>query len=136
MNSIILQTATRYLLPLLMLYSWFLLLQGHHKPGGGFIGGLIAAAAIALCALAFDVETARRVLPLAPQRLIGSGLIAIAVSALWGPLQGKPLLTGLWLPITLPGGKFDLGTPLLFDVGVYMVVVGVVLMIVLTFAEQ
>ncbi len=62
MTSLILSTATRYMLPLLLLFSIFLLLRGHNEPGGGFVGGLVAAAAFALYAIAFDVATARRTL--------------------------------------------------------------------------
>jgi L-alanine-DL-glutamate epimerase-like enolase superfamily enzyme len=56
MNSLILRTAARYLLPLLILFSIFLLFRGHNEPGGGFVAGLVAAAAFALYALAADVE--------------------------------------------------------------------------------
>jgi multicomponent Na+:H+ antiporter subunit B len=136
-RSLILQTATRYLLPLVVLYSVFLLLEGHNKPGGGFAGGLMAAAAVALCALAYDVPTARRIVRVEPPRLIGCGLLAIAVAGLWGPVQGEPFLTGLWTKLPLPGGEtLELGTPLLFDVGVYVAVIGVTLMMLLTLAEE
>jgi len=137
MNSLILQTAARYLLPLLVLYSVFLLFEGHNAPGGGFVGGLVAAAAIALCALAYDVPTARRILRIEPPRLIGCGLLAIAVSGTWGLAQGKPFLSAGWTSLPLPGGQsIHLGTPLLFDAGVYLAVVGVTLMILLTLVEQ
>lgn len=137
MTSIILQTATRFLLPLLVLYSVFLLWEGHHRPGGGFVGGLIVAAAVGLCALAFDVPTARRVLPLSPPSLMGLGLLAAASSGIWGMIQQKPFLTGIWGRLSLPGvGSLELGTPMLFDLGVYLVVVGVVSMILLALAEE
>lgn len=137
MNSLILRTAARYLVPLLVLYSVFLLLEGHHKPGGGFVGGLMAAAAIALCALAYDVPAARQVLRVEPPRLIGCGLLAIAVSGVWGPVCGEPFLTGLWTKLPLPtGGSLELGTPQLFDAGVYLAVIGVTLMVLFTFAED
>ena len=134
-DSLILRTATRYLLPLLVLFSVFLLMAGHHEPGGGFVGGLIASAPVALCALAFDVPTARRILPCSPRHLMGVGLIAAGTSGLWGPLRGQPFLTSSWGVLPLPGGGLELGTPLLFDLGVYLVVIGVVLTIVFTLAE-
>jgi multicomponent Na+:H+ antiporter subunit B len=137
MKSLVLQTATRYLLPLLVLYSLFLLLEGHHRPGGGFVGGLMAAAAIGLCALAYDVHAARRILRVEPPRLIGCGLLAMAVSGTWGLVQGKPFLTGGWTKVPLPNTQsLELGTPLLFDAGVYLAVIGVTLMILLTFGEE
>lgn len=137
MTSIILQTATRMLLPLMILYSVFLLLQGHHHPGGGFIGGLIAAAAIGLCGLAFDVPTARRILRMSPHRLIGVGLLIALLSGAAGMIGGRPLLTAQWATLEWPGGEeLEIGTPLLFDVGVYLVVVGMTSLIVLTLAEE
>ena len=137
MNSLVLRTAARYLLPLLVLYSIFLLLEGHHNPGGGFSGGLMAAAAIALCGMAYDAETARRILRFEPPHLIGAGLLAVALSGIAGWLGGEPFLTGLWTKVPAPGGgSLSLGTPLLFDVGVYLVVVGAAQMILLTFAED
>jgi multicomponent Na+:H+ antiporter subunit B len=137
MNSLILRTATRYLLPLLVLFSVFLLLEGHHRPGGGFVGGLMAAAAVGLCALAYDVPTAQQVLRVQPPHLIGCGLLAIAVSGVWGLCLGEPFLTGAWVTVPMWGEQtLELGTPLLFDVGVYLAVIGVTLMILLTFAEE
>jgi multicomponent Na+:H+ antiporter subunit B len=137
MQSLILKTATKYLLPLLLLFSVFLLLEGHHKPGGGFVGGLMAAAAIALCGLAFDVRTARQIFVSDPPRLIGAGLLAIAVSGVSRLAYEEPFLSAVWFELPLPGDrKLDLGTPLLFDVGVYLAVIGVTLMILWTFAED
>lgn len=136
MRSIILGTATRYLLPLLVLYSLFLLLQGHHEPGGGFIGGLIAAAALSLCAIAFNAESARRLLWIAPHRLLGVGLLVIGVSGLVGMFYGAPFLTGIWWELQLTATAWHIGTPILFDIGIYLVVVGAVLMIVFALAER
>jgi multicomponent Na+:H+ antiporter subunit B len=118
MKPLSLRTATRYLLPLLVLYSVFLLAEGHHRPGGGFVGALVAAAAVALCALAYDVPTARRILRIEPPRLIGCGLLVIAASGLWGLVRGEPFLTAAWATLSLPRGKsLTLGTPLLFEAG-------------------
>ena len=134
-TSLILRTATRYLLPVLTLFSVFLLLVGHHAPGGGFVGGLVSASAIALCALAFDVETARRILPMTPRTLVGIGLMTAGISGLWGLAQGVPFLTAYWGSLSLPEAQIELGTPLLFDLGVYFVVTGVVLAMVFALAE-
>lgn len=135
--SLILRTATRYLLPLLVLFSLFLLLRGHDEPGGGFVGGLIAAAALGLCAIAFDAETARRVLHVEPRLLIGLGLSLAAASGLAGLLIGRPFLYGRWGTFDFPGvGRVDVGTPLLFDLGVYLVVVGVTLLILFSLKEE
>ena len=135
MTSLILSTATRFLLPLLLLFSIFLLLRGHNEPGGGFVGGLVAATAFVLYALAYGVEMAQRVLYVHPRILIGTGLLAAAGSGLFAVVNQQPFLTGLWSEHEVPVlGK--VGTPLLFDVGVYLVVVGITLMIIFSLAED
>jgi len=135
MGSIILHLAARYLMPLLLVFSVFLLIRGHNEIGGGFVGGLVAAAAFILYAIANNVQEARRILRVHPRALIASGLLVALSSGLIGWLTGKPFMTGLWLKDPLPViGK--IGTPLMFDVGVYLVVVGVTLLIIFTLAEE
>jgi multicomponent Na+:H+ antiporter subunit B len=135
MSSLILSTATRYLMPLLLLFSVFLLLRGHNEPGGGFVGGLAAAAAFALYAIAFGVEPTRRMLWIRPRVLMGIGLVLAAASGMLAVTVGLPYMTGMWSSLELPAvGK--LGTPLIFDVGVYLVVLGMVLMIIFELAEN
>ena len=135
MQSLILSVAARSLLPLLLLFSFFLLVRGHNEPGGGFVGGLVAAAAVALYAFAVGVEKVRQTLRVDPRVLIVSCLFVALSSGLLSLLQGKPFMTGLWYKQAVPVlGK--LGTPVLFDAGVYLVVVGIILTIILTLAEE
>lgn len=136
MRSLILSTATRYLMPLLLIFSVFLLLRGHNDPGGGFVGGLVAAAALALYELAFGETETRRLLHVDPRYLIGIGLLLALVSGLVSVIwYGQPFMTGVWGEVELPAlGKP--GTPLLFDLGVYLVVVGMTLTILLTLSEE
>jgi multicomponent Na+:H+ antiporter subunit B len=137
MTSFILSSATRLLLPLLLLFSVFLLLRGHNDPGGGFSGGLVAAASFILYRFAFGAEATRHVLPMNTVVLIGAGLLIAIASGSSALLAGQPLMTGLWVRIAVPGwGNLDVGTPLLFDVGVYLAVVGVTLSIILSLAEE
>lgn len=137
MKSLILRTATGLLLPLLLLFSLFLLVRGHNEPGGGFSGGLVAAAAFALHRFAFSADEAARILPVDPRSLIGVGLLVALASGSLAILSGRPLMTGLWGQVFVPGvGDLDLGTPLLFDVGVYLAVVGVTLSIIMPLAEE
>lgn len=136
MISIIFTTAVRVLMPLLLLFSLFLMLRGHNEPGGGFGGGLVAAAAFALYSFAFQSDAARRVLRSQPPTLIAVGLIMALGSGLIGLGNGLPFLTGIWEQITLPGGnQAYIGTPIIFDLGVYLVVIGVILMIVFALQE-
>lgn len=135
MNSIILATVSRLLTGLLLVFSVFLLLRGHNLPGGGFAGGLVAASAIVLHALANGFPSARRLLGADPRMIMGAGLIVAIGSGLAGMLAGRPFLTGLWDKTPLPVvGK--LGTPLLFDVGVYITVLGMVCLIVFSLGEE
>jgi multicomponent Na+:H+ antiporter subunit B len=134
-DSLILRTAARALLPLLLVFSVFLLLRGHNEPGGGFVGGLVVACAFALHALGCGVAAAREALRVEPRRLIGVGLLVALASGLPGLLQGRPFMAALWTSGELEAlGK--LGTPLLFDAGVYLVVAGVALTILLGLMEE
>jgi multicomponent Na+:H+ antiporter subunit B len=132
MSSLILSTAARLLVALLLLFSIFVMLRGHNEPGGGFIGGLIAATAFALYVMAEGAGAVRAVLRIDPRKVAGVGLACALAAGLIGVLAGEPFLRGLW--VVLPSGK--VGTPLLFDVGVYLVVLGGVVALVLALEEQ
>lgn len=136
MQSLILRTAGHFLLPLLLLFSLFLLFRGHNEPGGGFIAGLVAAAAVVLYLFSMDIDAARRVLRVDPRSLLGSGMLLAVLSGVPGIFRGQPFFTAQWWEITLPGlGMVKLSSVLLFDIGVYLVVIGAVLTIMLTLAE-
>jgi len=136
-SSLILRTASRLLEPLMLLFSIIVLFRGHNVPGGGFAGGLMAASALALHAIAFGVASARRALRVEPHYLIGSGLLVAAASGVFSLLRGKPFMTGQWSRLALAGSwEIHLGSPVLFDVGVYLVVVGVTSLIILSLAEE
>ena len=132
MTSIILRTAARYLMPLLFLFSIFVLFRGHNLPGGGFSGGLLAATGFALYLFAADAKEARKAVHIDPHLIMGSGLLLALGSGLPALFQGKGFMTSLWGQL----GETAVGTPLLFDVGVYLVVLGSSLMIILTLGEE
>ncbi len=136
MKSLILNTVSKTLLPLLILFSVFVLLRGHYLPGGGFIGGLIAAIAFILHAFANGLTQTRKLLRMHPGFLIPIGLTIATLSALAPILvTGEPLMTGLWYEQDIPVlGK--IGSALFFDAGVYFVVVGVCLTIIFTISES
>ncbi|NPV76508.1 MAG: Na+/H+ antiporter subunit B [Anaerolineae bacterium] len=134
-RSMILPTAVRYLMPLLLIFSVFLLLRGHNEVGGGFVGGLVAASALMLYAIAVSPQALLRLLPASPRHLIGLGLLVALASGALGIFQGLPYMTGLWLSDPLPVfGK--IGSPVLFDVGVFIAVIGVSLHILIALAED
>jgi len=135
MFSVILSTASRYLLPLMLIFSFFLLLRGHNEPGGGFVGGLVAAAAYALYLIANGVEEAKKLLKAEPIKLIAMGLLHAIISAFISVISGQDLMTGVWAKNEFPViGK--VGTPLLFDLGVYFLVLGIVTKIIFSLAEE
>lgn len=135
MRSSILQTATRFLMPLLLLFALFLLLRGHNEPGGGFVGGLVVAASFVLYAMAYGVDAGRRALLVDPSTLLGSGLLIALVSGVPAVLLGRPFMTALWTKVGVGSAVYDVGTPLVFDVGVFLAVIGVVLTIIFTLAD-
>ena len=136
MTSLLLRTAVRLLMPLLLLFALFLLLRGHNEPGGGFVAGLVVAMALVLHAGAFGIPASRRVLVVDPSRLLGGGLLVALASGLPATLQGRPFMRAVWAKVPMGGAAVDVGTPLLFDLGVCLVVIGVVLTIVFTLAED
>jgi multicomponent Na+:H+ antiporter subunit B len=132
MTSIILRTATRYMFPPLLVFSIYVLLRGHHYPGGGFVGGLFAGSAFALYSLAFTVADARKLLRFDPRDVTAAGLAIALLSGLPPLFSGNAYLTGTWRELPF----IDIGTPLVFDLGVYLVVLGVLLTLVFSLAEE
>lgn len=134
-DLIILKTATNYLIPLLLMFSVFVLLRGHNLSGGGFVGGLIASIAFILHSFAHTTKETLKLFKFSPQTLIPIGISLSILSGLFPVFIGKPFLTGLWLdtPIAVIG---SIGTALFFDLGVYLIVVGVTLTIIFTIKEN
>ncbi len=137
MTSLILRTATTILSPLLLFMSLFLLFRGHNQPGGGFVGGLIAATAFSLWSVAYDVRWAYMRLGIDPHLLVGIGLILALASAWISWLKGLAFMTSQWIKIEVPLlGALEFSTPMVFDIGVYLVVLGVMMMMILNLAEE
>jgi multicomponent Na+:H+ antiporter subunit B len=115
------------MIPTLLLFSLYLLLVGHDQPGGGFAGGLVGAAALLLVYLGYGDRGVRRILRVDPEAVAGFGLVIAVVAGLLGMVVGESFLEALFLETTVPGlGKVKLSSVLLFDTGVYLVVVGLV----------
>lgn len=136
MNSFIFELAAKYLRPLLLAFSLFVLFRGHNAPGGGFIGGLLAGSGFFLYAMAFGIEKGRKKLISQPFISLMIGFILVFTSATAGLLTGNPLLTGLWTTISLAFIDLKVGTPLLFDIGVYFIVTGVTVIITFLILEE
>lgn len=124
-DSIILRTASRTIVPLMLIFSLFIFLRGHNESGGGFIGGLLAAGSIIFYAVSHGVREAAEAIRINPRDLIGLGVTCAVLAGVIPLLMGDTFLTGEWLDIPLPGGEvYALGTSLLFDLGVYLAVAG------------
>ena len=136
MRTLIFRVTAPYLTALMMLFSFFVLLRGHNEPGGGFIGGLIASSAIAVYGMACGVEAVRRALHFHPIAYAGFGLIAAVVAGFMPILGGMPFMTGLWATLNLGGSEIALSTTLLFDLGVFLVIVGSISSIALSLEER
>lgn len=134
MKSLITKTVIKLLIPLFLFFSFYMLFRGHNEPGGGFIGGLLGAIVFILYGMIYGFESIAKLLHFNPQKLIFFGLMIIAISGLFSFLSEDPYLTSIWMDYYLPFfGKP--GTPVLFDVGVYTLVMGIVLKITLTMLE-
>ena len=134
-DSIILRNVSRLMFPVLLLLSLFMLVRGHNLPGGGFIGGLVAASAFILQIIAFGPAHVRATFQINFLNLAASGVIFAALWGLIGLLTGQAYMLAFWLKEPIPGiGK--LGTPVLFDVGVYLTVIGVTTQLALALAEE
>lgn len=131
MNTLIFRTVAPFLTALMMVFSVFVLLRGHNEPGGGFIGGLIGASALAIYGIACGVAPVRRALVLHPVAISALGLLCSALSGLPAMAAGLPYLTALWTYPTVLGTELPLSTVLLFDIGVYLVVLGAITSILL-----
>ncbi len=137
MNSIILQIAARYLKWILIVFAVLALLRGHNHPGGGFIGGLMAGLAIVYRSFAYNAFQIKEELKDRPERYIALGLSVILLSFVPSLIKNATLMTGLWFTIPLPfNEELKLGTPFLFDIGVFFTVIGVTLMFVFSLTQK
>lgn len=125
MSTLILATVSRFLTALLLLVSIFLLFRGHNAVGGGFSSGLVASAAWALYSLAFSPQALRRALHLRPYTIITLGFAFALLSGLLASVTGAAFFTSRWIDLPLPSGQsFAIGTPILFEIGIHLVIVG------------
>ena len=136
MNTIILRTVAPPITALMLVFSVFVLLRGHNEPGGGFIGGLIAASALAIYGIAYGVAAVRRAIRFHPMSIAGFGLLIATLSGFLSLPAGVPFMTGLWIYPSLYGIEVPLATVVSFDVGVYFVVVGAIAGIALALEER
>ena len=129
-HPMMLATVSRALLPLALLVSAYIFLRGHNLPGGGFIAGLVTAVALILQYIANGVDFMRERSRLNYQWLISVGLIIAGATGMGSWLFGYPFLSSWFDYFSLPGvGKFELASAMVFDLGVYLTVIGSTLLI-------
>jgi multicomponent Na+:H+ antiporter subunit B len=138
MNSIILNAATRLLVALLLLFSVYMLLRGHNLPGGGFIGGLIGATGFVLYAIAHGADATRAALRQEPQDVAMVGLGVALAAGVYAVFFNDAFFTGQWWFIgdRESGDYVPISSVLFFDIGVYLVVFGSILTLVLALEEE
>ena len=124
MNTLIFRTLAPVITVTMIVFSIFVMLRGHNEPGGGFIGGLVAAAAIAIYGIAAGPAAVRAAMRLDPLAIAGFGVLLAALSGMISLVYGVPYLTGIWVYLPFGEPEIALSTPMMFDIGVYFVVFG------------
>ena len=138
LSSYIFRTVAQFLFFIINLFALYLMLRGHHEPGGGFIAGLATGVSLLLLCLALGLAEMDRHLRFDPLRLAAAGLLLATLTALAPALAGHTFLEHFHvhlhgLPLL---GDLHVGTPLLFDGGVYLVVVGITAKIILVLGRS
>jgi multisubunit Na+/H+ antiporter MnhB subunit len=137
LRSVILETTVRVVFDAALVLSVYFLFAGHNQPGGGFIGGLVAGAAVALRYVAGGVDSIRTVVGFRPWMALSVGLALACGTALSSMFVGDGPLDQRAFEWTLPLlGDVKLTTATIFDAGVYLIVVGLALMIIETLGED
>ncbi|WP_321341814.1 Na+/H+ antiporter subunit B [Breoghania sp.] len=136
MNTVIFRTIAPFLTALMILFSIFVLLRGHNEPGGGFIGGLIAVSALAIYGIACGVQPVRRAIRFHPMSISAFGLLMSCLSGLPSMLTGVGFMKAHWIEPEIFGVDLALSTVMVFDIGVYFVVVGSITSIALALEER
>ena len=136
-RSLVLDVSVRLLYPSIIVLSLYFLFSGHNQPGGGFVGGLAASAAISLRYVTGGVDAVRRSFRLEPWTILGTGLAISVGTAIFPMLLGEDVLEHGVLKLHPPLlGEVKVTSALAFDVGVYFVVIGLVLMIFEAFGDD
>ncbi|HSK97970.1 MAG TPA: MnhB domain-containing protein, partial [Euzebyales bacterium] len=126
--SLILDTVTRGAFAPVLTFSLYLLFVGHNAPGGGFVGGLTAGIALVLLYAGGGIERVREVAVVRYETLLGTGLLLAGATGLASLLLGEPFQSSAILRAQVPLlGEVKLVTVLFFDIGVYLIVIGLVL---------
>lgn len=131
LNNVILKTTTQVVFFMIFLFSIHIFFAGHFSPGGGFVGGLLTASALVLLLLTYDLKTVQQLLPINYTTMTAIGLLLSLGTAATSVFLGDAFFKHYFDHFTLPlFGDTELHTAMLFDLGVYLVVVGVTMIII------
>ncbi|SFZ85907.1 multicomponent Na+:H+ antiporter subunit B [Devosia enhydra] len=136
MNTLIFRTIGPFLVAIMLVFSVFVTLRGHNEPGGGFIGGLIAASAIAIYGMSSGVATVRRALRVNPIAIAGAGAALSGIAGFASLAFEAPFMTGLWAIAEIGGYEINVSSPMVFDIGVYLVVLGTISAVALALEDD
>jgi multicomponent Na+:H+ antiporter subunit B len=132
MRNIVLIKISRLYLVAMIIFSIFVLLRGHNHPGGGFIGGIITSTGFIFYGIINGSDKVKGLLRISTIELMGAGLLAGLIALLIPVFAGSEPFTGVWTEFSIFSRVVHLGTPLLFDTGIYLVVTGVFLSIIIS----
>jgi multicomponent Na+:H+ antiporter subunit B len=136
-NDVILRTAAKVVVLIILAFSIHLFISGHHNPGGGFIGGLTFVAAIVLLFLVDDIEKVRNNIAVDFKVVMAMGILIAVSTGIGGMVGGKPFLNQVIGIINLPiFGETGIATAVLFDVGVALTVIGASLTIIISIGDD
>ncbi|KGR82584.1 Na(+)/H(+) antiporter subunit B [Lysinibacillus odysseyi] len=136
-NNLILQFTSKFVFFIIFFFAVHIFFAGHYTPGGGFVGGLLMSSALVLLVIAYDLKTVQMILPVNYMYMTAIGLILALGTAAFPMFVGKPFFTHFYDYFHLPLiGKTSLHTAALFDLGVFLVVVGVTMTIIQTIGED
>lgn len=137
MSSLILRTANGIIFPLTLLFALYMALKGHNYPGGGFIGGLIAAVALVLYRMSHGRDAMARLMPIHPRIIVAIGLGLATLTGIVPLFLGKPMLRSIAPYVDLGVGEpVHLPSALFFDLGVLLVVIGVSVGMIVRLGEE
>lgn len=136
-NEVILQSVTKIVVFIILTLAIYLFFSGHNAPGGGFVGGLVLASSFVLMLLAFDIETVKKGIPIDFKLVAASGAVIVLLSGLGAVVFGEPFLSQSFAHFSFPFfGDVELATVTIFETGVALCVVGVVVTIILSISED
>lgn len=136
-TDVYLHTASTVLVFLIMTYAVYILFAGHNNPGGGFVGGLVIATGLVLLYLAFDSKTVSQILPINFRIVGAAGVLTAVLTGAVPAFFGQPFLTHHMFHLALPlFGEVHLATAVLFDIGVFLAVIGTAMTIISSISED